>query len=64
MAKLKKALTEPTTVEYLKDALKPEFYDHFRAVINMIAGFKNNNLTFKVPCLALNMGTQLKYAIL
>lgn len=60
MTKLKKALTEATTVENVIDALKAEFYDQLMAATKIIAGFNNNKLTFKAPSLALNMGTQLK----
>lgn len=61
MAKIKKVISDTTTIKHLMDALKPELYEQFVSATKIIAGYNAETLSFRAPSLALNMGTQLKH---
>lgn len=61
LARLKIALKESSTSEYLIDFLKPECYELIVAATKLICGYNAEERTYVASSLALHMGTTLKF---
>ncbi|KAJ8943079.1 hypothetical protein NQ314_009828 [Rhamnusium bicolor] len=61
MGKLLLAIKASTTLANFLEVLKPENYNYIIAATKVIAGFDTQNLSFKSPSLALQLGTDLKF---